>query len=74
MTDHVFPQPTGVAVDGGRVVAQINAGGLSKRELFAAMAMQGMCADSTCKMPVEQYADCAVRFADALIEALEEGR
>ena len=46
--------------------------GLTKRELFAAMAMQGMCADPDRKGEFEHYAIDAVRMADALLAALEE--
>lgn len=53
-----FPQPGRSASD------------LTKRELFAAMAMQGLCTspDST----AGQIAGWAVQQADALIEALAE--
>lgn len=47
--------------------------GLSKRELIAAMAMQGMLAharDTTWVMPPEQVAVIAVEHADALLAEL----
>jgi hypothetical protein len=44
--------------------------GLTKREYFAAMAMQGIISDST-GLAFEEIAHDAVRFADALIAALE---
>lgn len=48
--------------------------GLTKREYFAAMAMQGL--DSIEKshqmMSIQDIADYAVKQADALIEALNE--
>ena len=53
-----------------------NANGLSKREYFAAMAMQGLCANSiagnnhrpTALMLVQD----AVMYADALLKELEK--
>lgn len=49
--------------------------GLTKREYFAALAMQGICADSEMtfginEFPPEVIAQMAVDRADALIEAL----
>lgn len=44
--------------------------GLTKREYFAAMAMQGLLA-TPAPVPFKQVADMAVRHADELIEALE---
>ena len=43
--------------------------GLTKRELFAAMAMQGMCNDYE---HMANAADVAVFAADALLAALED--
>jgi hypothetical protein len=40
--------------------------GLTKREYFAAKAMQGICLE----MPPEDAAAHAIRYADALIKAL----
>ena len=45
--------------------------GLTKREYFAAMAMQGLLARDVSSLNLIQ-ADEAVRFADALINALNE--
>jgi hypothetical protein len=45
-------------------------GGLTKRELIAAMAMQGMLADSSSNQSVEVIASTSIRAADALIERL----
>jgi hypothetical protein len=45
-------------------------GGLTKREHFAALAMQGNA--NTPGLKVEQIADRAVKQADALIEALNK--
>jgi len=54
--------------------------GLTKREYFAAMAMQGMLANSVenqegldtfFNMKYPELAKCAVRQADALLNALE---
>jgi len=44
--------------------------GLTKRELIAAMAMQGMLADSSSDQSVEVIASTLIRAADALIERL----
>lgn len=48
--------------------------GLSKREYFAAMAMQGMCANSSLAKywTHENIAEWSVQQADALIEALNK--
>jgi len=49
--------------------------GLSKRELFAAMAMQGFCSVPGSIATADEISNWAVEQADALIEALsqEEG-
>lgn len=47
-------------------------GGLTKRELFAAMAMQGMLADHTCDAEPDAFAEVAVNHADALIAELNK--
>lgn len=58
-----FPVPPGVC--------GTNHFGLSKRELLAAMAMQGMLADSQhWDLPPEQIALCAADQADKLLAAL----
>lgn len=44
--------------------------GLSKRELFAAMVMQGFAADSGVISEADEVAKVAVSWADALIDAL----
>lgn len=47
--------------------------GLSKREYFAGLAMQGFCAaPDTGEWSTETLAECAVRQADALLAELEE--
>lgn len=43
--------------------------GLTKRELFAAMAMQAFCSKQGC-VP-QPDAECAVKWADALIKELK---
>lgn len=48
--------------------------GLTKREYFAAMAMQGLLAHSAYSNGIEDAADLAVQGADALIESLTEGQ
>lgn len=46
--------------------------GLNKREYFAAMAMQGICGSPP--FDCESDVNLAVRYADALIEALNAER
>lgn len=49
--------------------------GLTKREYFAAMAMQGLLAhESSTSMSFEQTAEAACIQADALIKALNENQ
>lgn len=47
-------------------------GGLTKRELFAAMAMQGFAADPKVAAPAAGVAQLAVKWADALLTELEK--
>lgn len=51
---------------------QYGANGLTVRAHFAAMAMQGMLADSTRNGVWHEYAENSVKFADALIAALNK--
>jgi len=44
--------------------------GLTKRELFAAMAMQGLLSDPEMNAPHEPVAQAAVGYADALLKEL----
>ena len=47
--------------------------GLTKRELIAAMALQGMIAGSQgLNITIEQFAEQSVKLADALIKELEK--
>lgn len=46
------------------------AAGLTKRELFAAMALQGICANETTKPNFPLIASDAVELADALLAEL----
>jgi hypothetical protein len=46
--------------------------GLTKRELFAAMAMQGLLSNNTQEGYWHEFAKRAVDAADALIEALDD--
>lgn len=46
--------------------------GLTKREYFAALAMQGLLANSTTLLPAENLTKKCVKVADALIEELEK--
>lgn len=45
---------------------------LTKREYFAAMAMQGLCADSNVTDPLSGIAITSVLMADRLIEELNK--
>jgi hypothetical protein len=64
----VFPVITKLKPDEG---AHLNiAWGLTKRELFAAMAMQGMLAHPEC--PTWNVSEDAVKAADALLAELEK--
>ena len=46
--------------------------GLSKREHFAGLAMQGMLCDSGLKLVHAKYAEYAVDMADALLKELDK--
>ena len=46
--------------------------GLTKRELFAAMAMQGLVGNTTISGSAKAYARDAIAIADALLAALED--
>lgn len=47
--------------------------GLTKREHFAALAMQGFCANPSLNdSDSDMTADCAVKFADALLKRLDK--
>ena len=46
--------------------------GLTKREYFAAMALQGLLTDNESPNSREEFAGYAVKFADALIEELSK--
>lgn len=63
VNDYVFPMPKqGVP-------------GLTKRELFAAMALQGLLSgrrDTSLERSVEVYPECAVMLADELIKELNK--
>lgn len=48
------------------------AASLTKRELFAAMAMQGIMSDSEYGGDLEDACACSVRIADKLLEELEK--
>jgi len=46
--------------------------GLTKREYFAALALQGLAVDPQPDVSLKEYASMSVRMADALLAALEE--
>ena len=62
MSNRVFPQHIGVATHPG----------LSKRELFAAMMMQAMVSSVKYDGVSTDYAQIAIKAADALIAELEK--
>lgn len=43
--------------------------GMTLRDYFAAKAMQGICADSTVTMKINELGRWAYRMADAMLEA-----
>jgi hypothetical protein len=51
-----------------------SASNLTKREYFAAMALQGLLSDSNSKGSYKQFVKDAVKMADALIEELNENQ
>ena len=59
-------------LDGSGMPRAEHAPGLTKRELFAAMAMQGLCANETWELNhvPKQTASDAVEYADALLKEL----
>lgn len=48
----------------------ISASGLTKREYFAALALEGIIRNASQHVDFDWYAQCAVRYADALIAEL----
>lgn len=70
MNELVFPQEIRMPEHGPEAVAYFV--GLSKRELFAAMAMQGICAwgDTVECYSFDRIPGHAVKLADALIAEL----
>ncbi len=72
----VFPELTLPVSEGaGHLFWDTLKGGLTKRELFAALAMQGLCAcshDKAIDLSGKDGADIAIVWADALIAKLAE--
>lgn len=52
--------------------ASTNSDGLTKRELIAAMCMQGICANSGIEIAWPEAARMAINAADALLKELED--
>ena len=46
--------------------------GLTKREYFAGLVLQGLAVDPQPDVSLKEYASMSVRMADALLAALEE--
>lgn len=73
MTEAAFPQPCTVDGYASNNPFGIAGGVLTKREIFAAMAMQGMLsADNTHSINVEYVSSCSVLHADSLIKAINK--
>jgi hypothetical protein len=72
--DNAYPELSTSWVDrGDGMTSYSNNGGLTKRELIAAMAMQGLLAtDETSELNWREIAAIAVKNADALIEELSK--
>lgn len=73
-----FPQrvPTGVCkiMDDGQMEREFETvGGLSKREWFAGMALQGLMANSSVGCTTEGFVRSALLMADALLAELNNG-
>jgi HEPN domain-containing protein len=56
--------------ENGREIIHVLRGGLTKREYFAAMAMQGRLANTELSYDEKEIAEDSVKCADALIEEL----
>lgn len=69
-TNTAFPNPMEKRSD-GEIISWATPG-ISKREMFAAMAMQGLCANETWELNhvPKQTAIEAVEYADALLKEL----
>lgn len=69
--DSVSPQVENTTSPNGDYSVKTN-GGITKREYFAAMAMQGILAGRMDAIPSEIVLISAVEHADVLIEALNQ--
>lgn len=70
-----FPTITWDQLESGQIIQITNDPGISKREYFAAKAMQGLLACDhvgNCGMPGEALAKSALHYADALILELSK--
>lgn len=56
----------------GRGIKEQDIEGLTKREYFAGLALQGLCSNLSGNQFTEEIASDAVEFADALLKALEK--
>ena len=79
--DLITPYAWMLGADGKTPVLNPNPNALTKREHFAAMAMQGLLSNSSAKIiePITEkglksYCDDSVKLADALIKALNENK
>lgn len=73
--DKAFAEPTITTIHAvGETETSVDPNGLSKREFFAAMAMQGLMANpyDPADITIQKWAKQAVLHADALIDALNK--
>jgi hypothetical protein len=66
-----FPMKEGKQANGQPRYAQY---GLTKREYFAAMAMQGILANPECNASIEGYVKDAIKYADELLTQLNNSK
>lgn len=72
MSENAFPevQSSGGQYHDSPVTSVWSEGGLTKRELFAAMAMQGYLSDRNGGHPINEVPKWSIEVADALIAEL----
>lgn len=67
--DDVYSQAKCAGID---ISPMIEFTGLTKREHFSALAMQGMLCDPKIKATPDEFASYAVQMADALLKRLDK--
>lgn len=70
--ESIFPEIEKTLGNCGETYFEVLRGGLTKREIFAAMAMQGFCTNTHAYEELDMVAQVneSVKYADALIKAL----